>query len=363
MLLSDDADVRSEIALKMKNDYERLLDFEHQLVQRVVPPLHPHVKLLHKHILIILTVPTRLLLDSFRQFGFRLNTPGEEAAKQILKVLCTTFADNKIVEDLHGNVRNGARSKISKKMSYNTIQSVVGNASVLETRTIRHPAKLTKTLFLRDWKNPKKRLSTNLPRMHEAGRHKMGKHWHHVMGPKRWGTISETTLEQGAAAWRWFQHHASGMCEPDVKLEDAYFSKFAVAHEIFTKNKNDENSDAEEKEYFLCLGHSTWACLMWPLTRVAVESENYFFLIPLESARWEHICKPLEWNVVPAFYNEFIGLKQTEEECSLPCFYFLHQKHFGCTKENLFFFCCLKAMYPSFLCCCLTKVDEESGEK
>ena len=340
LLLSDDADVRSEIALKMKNDYECLLDFEHLLVQHVVPPLHPHVKLLHKHILIILTVPTRLLLDSFRQFGFRLNTPGEEAAKQILKVLCATFADNKIVEDLHGNVRNEARSKISKKMSYNTIQSVVGNSSVLETRKIRHPAKLTKKLFVRDWKNPKKRLSTELPRMQEAGRHKMGKHWHHVMGPKRWGTISETTLEQGAAAWRWFQHHASGMCESDVKLEDAYFSKFAVAHEIFTKNKNDENSDAEEKEYFLCLGHSTWACLMWPLTRIAGESENYFFLLPLESARWEHICKPLEWNVVPsvpAFYNEFIGLKQTEEECSLPCFYFLHQKHFGCINEGIVF--------------------------
>ena len=71
--------------------------------------------------------------------------------------------------------------------------------------------------------------------MHEAGRHKMGKHWHHGMGPKRWGTLSETTLEQGAAAWRWLQHYASGKCPSDVKLEDAYFSKFAVTHEIFTK--------------------------------------------------------------------------------------------------------------------------------
>ncbi len=335
LLLSNDVDARSQTAGNMKEDYERLLDFEHQLVQHVVPPLHPHVKLLHKHILTILTVPTRLLLDAFRQSGFRLNTPGEKAAKHILKVLCVTFADNKIVEDLHGNVRNEARSKISKKMSYNTIQSVVRNASVLETREIRHPAKLTKSIFLRDCKNHKKRLSAKLHRIHEAGRHKMGKHWHHVMGPKKWGTLSETTLEQGGAAWRWFQHHASGKCAPDVKLEGAYFSKFAVAHEIFTPNKNDEDSDVEEKEYFLCLGHSTWACLMWPLTRVAAESENYFFLMPLEAARWEHICKPLDWNVipsVPAFYNEFIGLKQTEEECSLPRFYFLRQKCFGCRK-------------------------------
>ena len=137
----------------MKEEYERLLDFEHQLVQHVVPPIHRHyVKLLHKHIMIILTVPTRLLMDAIRQFGFHLKTPGEEAAKQILKVLCATFADNKIVED------------------------VVRSAFVLETRGMRHPAKLTKAMFLRDWKNPKKRLSAKLYRIHEAGRHKMGRH-------------------------------------------------------------------------------------------------------------------------------------------------------------------------------------------
>ena len=51
--------------------------------------------------------------------------------------------------------------------------------------------------------------------------------------------------------------------------------------------------------------------------------------MPLESACWVHICKPLDWNVTPsepAFINEFICLKQTEEECSLPRFYFKRQK-------------------------------------
>ena len=32
-------------------------------------------------------------------------------------------------------------------------------------------------------------------------------------------------------------------------------------------------------------GHSTWACLMWPLSHVADGGENYFFLMPAESAR------------------------------------------------------------------------------
>lgn len=50
-----------------------------------------------------------------------------------------------------------------------------------------------------------------------------------------------------------------------------------------------------------------------------------------------HICKPLDWNVIPsepASFDEFICLKQTEEECSLPRFYFLRQKSFGC-KETI----------------------------
>ena len=276
LLLSEERALRQETADKMKEEYTRLLNFEQRLVQHVVPPLHPHVKLLHKHILTVLTVPCRLLMDAFRHSGFRLQTVGEEAAKQLLKVLCATFADNKIIEDVHGYIRNEARSKISKKMSYNTMQSVVKSTSVLETREIRHPGALKRSVFLRDWKDPKlKHIRDKFPHRHEAGRHKMGKHWHHVMGPKRWGTISETTLEQGAAAWRWFQHHESGMCPPDVNLEDAYFSKFAVPHEIFTKNVEEDEMN-ESKEYFLCLGHSTWACLMWPLSHVAV-GQDFFF--------------------------------------------------------------------------------------
>ena len=330
-LLSNDIDARRITARKMEEEYDYLLKLEKQLVQYIVPPIHPHVRLLHKHIQIVMTVPTRLLLDAFRQHRFRLNSIGEEAARQILKVLLTTFADNKIVEDLHGKLRNEANSNVSRKMNNNTIQSVVRSADVLEARGIKHPARLTKRIFLRDWKNPKKQLRDRPRGMHEAGRHKMGKHWHNVMGPKKWGTLSETTLEQGAAAWRWFLHHSSGMCPPDVKLEDAYFTKFAVPHEIFTRNIDERI--AEEKKYFLCLGHSTWACLMWPVVLHSHEGENFFFLMPKESACWEYICKPLDWNVVPsepAFFHEYICLKQSEPECSLPRFYFLRQKCFGC---------------------------------
>ena len=96
-------------------------------------------------------------MDAFRGDEFCLNAAGEETAKQILRVLCKTFADNSIIDDVdvHGNIPNEARSKVSKKMTYKTMQSVVRNALVLEGREILHPAALSKNIFLRDWKNPK----------------------------------------------------------------------------------------------------------------------------------------------------------------------------------------------------------------
>ena len=62
-------------------------------------------------------------MDAFRHSDFRVNTPGQKAARHILNVLLATFADNKIVEDLHGNLRDEARSKVSKKMSFSTARN------------------------------------------------------------------------------------------------------------------------------------------------------------------------------------------------------------------------------------------------
>ena len=60
LLLSHDIDGRAEVANQMKEEFdqmkeefERLLNLEQELVQHVVPPIHPHVKLLHKHMLIV----------------------------------------------------------------------------------------------------------------------------------------------------------------------------------------------------------------------------------------------------------------------------------------------------------------------
>ena len=74
LLLSDEIRKGGEVAAQMKKDHECLLDFEHRLVQHVAPPSHPHVKLLHKHILVVLTVPCRILMDAFRHSGYAFNS-------------------------------------------------------------------------------------------------------------------------------------------------------------------------------------------------------------------------------------------------------------------------------------------------
>ena len=44
------------------------------------------------------------------------------------------------------------------------------------------------------------------------------------------------------------------------------------------QGESSNEMDVEDKQYFLCLGHSTWACLMWPLYLWSSdEGENFFF--------------------------------------------------------------------------------------
>ena len=105
----------------------------------------------------------------------------------------------------------------------------------------------------------------------------MHKHWHHIMGKKSWHTLSEETLERGAAAWQWFVHY-DNLQGTDVSLQDGYFSKFGIPHEAFRYNSEDA-TEYEKQQKWLCMGQNTWATLMWPLREMIFEgiSGEYFF--------------------------------------------------------------------------------------
>ena len=160
------------------------------------------------------------------------------------------------------------------------MQSVVRSTSVLETREIRHPAALSKPVFLRDWKDPKilKQITGKFKHRHEAGRHKMGKHWHHVMGPKRGGGLFRKRL------WNKVQPLGDGFNIMHLEcVLQMWISKMLISASLRPLMKFSQKNveEDESKEYFLCLGHSTWACLMWPLSRVTAGEENFSSWCPL----------------------------------------------------------------------------------
>ena len=121
----------------------------------------------------------------------------------------------------------------------------------------------------------------------------MHKHWHHIMGKKTWNALSEETLERGAAAWQWFVHYGDKLKGTEVSLQDGYFSRFGIPHEVFRYNSEDATDD-EKQQKWLCMGQNTWATLMWPLYEISEMtcegiSGDYFFLDPKGTAEWKFL--------------------------------------------------------------------------
>ena len=68
-------------------------------------------------------------------------------ATHLLSVLVQTLPDSKIVEDVHNKIRNDALLNKTRKQTYSTIQTVIENSKVFESRSIRHPAKVKRGIF------------------------------------------------------------------------------------------------------------------------------------------------------------------------------------------------------------------------
>ena len=67
----------------------------------------------------------------------------------------------------------------------------------------------------------------------------------------------------------------------DVSLQDGYFSKFGIPHEVCRYNSEDA-TEYEKQQKWLCMGQNTWETLMWPLREMTFEdfSGVYYFLNP-----------------------------------------------------------------------------------
>lgn len=151
----------------------------------------------------------------------------------------------------------------------------------------------------------------------------MHPHWHHVMGKRTWHTLTDETLERGAAAWQWFRRYGLTLeASPDVSLQDWYINKFGILHEVFRTKSEDVKEDAKR----------TWLCMGKQLVQLEPDDEVYFFLDPKGSAEWKFLCKPSSWMVIPTEVVEFQGkfvFHPTGSEWQLPCFYLHSAQFFG----------------------------------
>ena len=334
LLLSDDPEVKYECGAVMECEHTwRLLEFERDLASQSAP--HPHVKMLHRDFCLILNHPTRLLMDAFEIGQYNTNFEKTmETTKHLITILCQTLPDNKIIEDIHGYIRKEAKSNNSEKLTCENIQSIVRNCTVLEQRRIDHPSSIAESTFLKEWATTK--LADK-----DAQSNAMHKHWHHIMGKKTWNTLSEETLERGAAAWQWFVHYGDKLQQcTDVSLQEGYLSKFGIPHEVFRYNS--DATEHEKQQKWLCMGQNTWATLMWPLREMTFEdfSGVYYFLVPTGTAEWKFLYKPSSWMVIPTEVVELegrFGFHQTGSEMPLPCFYLRSASFFGVLRRTFYF--------------------------
>ena len=106
------------------------------------------------------------------------------------------------------------------------------------------------------------------------------------MGHRSWTSVSEETCKTSIAAWEWLQNGF----RPDlldapfglVKLELALFSRLLLPYTLIREN----NRAAARGEVLVCLGHASWAGLVWPTRQLSpvgeamgtfkVQVENYY---------------------------------------------------------------------------------------
>lgn len=94
-------------------------------------------------------------------------------------------------------------------------------------------------------------------RRYFARTHTLPAPWSEIMARKNWNTLTEQTLQCGAAAFAFLKHYKSQrLAAHHVRLSHGVFSQFVIEHTLI---------QFEDGPLTLCLGHSTWGALCWPV--------------------------------------------------------------------------------------------------
>ena len=126
-------------------------------------------------------------------------------------------------------------------------------------------------------------------RRYHARSHKLPAEFSGLMKRKNWSTLSEQTLQIGAAAFVFLRHYTdSRLSEQGIRIAYGMFSKFAMQHCLMRQGFDGPPA--------LCLGNATWACLFWPVEKVSIPGGSDGYVLDSGgSAYWGHVVNPEEW--------------------------------------------------------------------
>ena len=155
-----------------------------------------------------------------------LHAKSKKLLRSVLKVLPDTKL-TKLIEDIHGKVRNDARLNINKKQNNFQIQQVINGSASLESRQINHPAALSKDLFKLRWKRTSGAANFKLCFAPKAT--KLPRKYSGILGGKQWGTVSEESLHRSSSAWQLVRHFlGKDLKSKGISLTDAWHSLIAI---------------------------------------------------------------------------------------------------------------------------------------
>lgn len=97
---------------------------------------------------VVITPAIRILFQAYEEDGYH---PRSAGGKHILRGLCLTLPDSKLVEDIHGVLRNGRGNRRNRRQTVHSFQELVTHSGVLATRSIQHKAHVGRDVFLRSF--------------------------------------------------------------------------------------------------------------------------------------------------------------------------------------------------------------------
>ena len=284
-LLSKHVDKRQDAIEQMRSHWQKLISLEHRRHE------YEPATVLWNDLLVCKRSPIRILYILFERDQWRADSA---AGLHLLRGALNVLPDNKIVEDGHNAIRKDTKKSGSSKVrSHFRMQFALANSRVFDSRTMEHPAAVSKEAFVAAF------AKTNVPK--NAGRkflprhHQLPEDWARILGKsKTWQTLSETTLRKDIAAWNWLQNgYHSFAPTQGIKLDAALYSKLCISGVILKSLRGDR--------IYISLGSASWAVLLWDAVVLDVSAEGMHLVQPNPSgkAEFHHVVEPADWQVLP----------------------------------------------------------------